>query len=182
MDIPIIANELCIRPFAENDVAAFVSAVHESAPTVGAWMPWCVATYSEADARSWFELCLSRLRAGSAYDLGVFGANGVDLYGGVAINQINISYRTGNIGYWVRQSRHRQGVATRAVRSIAAYGLKQLKLKRLEIVVAEKNLASRAVAEKVGAVLECIAPDRLVMGQRAMPAAVYVITPGLKGF
>jgi len=182
MDTAIIANDLCIRPFAESDVSAFVFAVHESVETVGVWMPWCVATYSEGDARLWFEKCLANVRAKIAYDLGIFDASGNELYGGISINQININHKVANIGYWVRQSRQRQGIATRAVRSISDYGFKQLKLTRLEIVAAEKNRPSRAVAENVGAVLECIAPDRIAIKSRAISAAVYSIVPGLSGF
>jgi ribosomal-protein-serine acetyltransferase len=174
---PLIDHDLCIRPFAEGDVAAFVEAVHESVKTVGVWMPWCVATYSEADARLWFAQCLANLRANTAYDLGIFSSTGAELYGGISINQINVNHKMGNIGYWVRQSHQGKGIATRAVRCIAGYGFSQLKLTRLEIVAAEKNLPSRAVAQKVGAVLECIAPNRLVVKQRAIAAAVYSMLP-----
>lgn len=182
MDAPIVANDLCIRPFNEGDVSAFVSAVHESVATVGAWMPWCHAAYSEADARSWFDHCLASLRAERAYDVGVFAADGQELYGGVAINQLNGEHNFGNVGYWVRQSCQRRGVATRAVRIIRAYGFDCLKLTRLEIVAAVNNRPSRGVAERVGAVFECIARNRLVVNGQPVSAAVYSLTPEQNGF
>jgi RimJ/RimL family protein N-acetyltransferase len=40
---------------------------------------------------------------------------GRTFYGGIAINQINREHEFGNIGYWVRQSRQRRGIALRAV-------------------------------------------------------------------
>jgi RimJ/RimL family protein N-acetyltransferase len=86
----------------------------------------------------------------------------------------------GNIGYWVRQSRQQQGVATRAVRTIAAYGFSCLELTRLEIVAAVDNGPSRAVAEKVGAVFECVARNRLIVNGHPVAAAVYSLTPGSK--
>ena len=178
MNMPLTANDLCIRPFLEADVPAFVGAVRESVDTVGAWMPWCHAGYSDAEARSWFEQCLANFDAASAYDLGIFTSDGGTLLGGVSINQINIQHGFGNVGYWVRQSRQRQRVATRAVQLIGRYGFSSLKLTRLEIVVVVDNLASRGVAEKVGAVYECIARNRLVVDGKPMHAVVYSITPG----
>ena len=182
MNTPLIASHLCIRPFGDDDVTAFVAAVRESVATVGAWMPWCHASYSETEARAWFEQCLANLRAARAYDVGVFAADGEELLGAVSINQINVQHNFGNVGYWVRQSRQRRGIATRAVRLMGSYGFDRLKLTRLEIVAAVDNLASRGVAEKVGAVYECIARNRLIANGRPVLAAVYSITPDQIGF
>ena len=78
--------------------------------------------YSEAEARSWFEQCLANLRAGRAYDVGIFAADGGELLGGVGINQLNVQHNFGNVGYWVRHSHQRRRVATRAVRIMGGYG------------------------------------------------------------
>ena len=86
------------------------------------------------------------------------------------------------IGYWVRQTCQRQGIATRAVQSIAEYGFGQLKLTRLEIVAPEQNVPSRRVAEKVGAVFECIARNRVRVHGKPQPAAIYSFVPEQFGF
>ena len=51
-----------------------------------------------------------------------------------------------------------QGIATAAVRLIARFGFEDLGLQRLELLVAADNLASRRVAEKVGARFEGVLP------------------------
>jgi len=177
MEAPLLADGLCIRPFADQDVAEFVTAVRESVATVGAWMPWCVGDYSSEDAKAWFDECSANLSASHAYDVGIFSPEGRTFYGGIAINQINREHEFGNIGYWVRQSRQRRGIALRAVRVIAAFGFNFLKLTRLEIVAPEDNIASRGVAEKAGATFECVARNRLVIKGRPVAAAVYSLTP-----
>ena len=65
---------------------------------------------------------------------------------------------------------------------IAAHGFNYLKLTRLEIVVAEENRPSRGVAEKAGATFECIARNRLVVGERPITGAVYSLVPEQYGF
>lgn len=174
---PLIAPGLCIRPFQEVDAAAFVAAVRESVSSVEPWMPWCHEAYSMDEARAWFAQCEQNLQSGAACDLGIFDRDERTLLGSIGINQINPQHKIGNIGYWVRQTRQRRGIATRAVRIMADYGFRELQLTRLEIVIALGNDASRRVAEKAGATFECIARNRLILRDGPVPAAVYSLIP-----
>ncbi len=174
---PLIAHDLCIRPFREKDGPAFVEAVLESVATVGVWLPWCHGNYSIVEAEAWFGYCEGQLQAELSYELGIFHAATSELLGGVGINQINQDHNFANEGYWVRQTQQRKGIASRAVQIISSFGFRQLDLTRLEIVAAEGNLPSRKVAEKVGAVFECIARNRLMLHDQPIPAAVYSLVP-----
>jgi ribosomal-protein-serine acetyltransferase len=145
-----VNQEVYIRPFHENDGLAFVEAVNESIATVGVWMDWCHQGYTREEAESWFKVCKQNFAASQSYDFGIFALSTDQVLGGIAINQINKEHNFGNIGYWVRQSQQGKGVASRATQAIAAFGFQELKLTRLEIIIAEENLASRRVAEKMG--------------------------------
>ena len=170
---PLFAGDICLRPFEKRDVPAFVEAVRESHATVGRWMNWCRSDYSIADAEIWFALAGKNLQEGTAYEVGVFTADGKILLGGVGLNQFNRHHNFCNLGYWVRESRQGQGVATRASRALAEFGFRELKLARIEIVVAQGNLSSQRVAQKIGASFECVARKRLVIAGRSQAAAVY---------
>ena len=179
---PIISRDLCIRPFRKSDAGLFVAAALESVSTVGAWMTWCRDGFALGDAEAWFNACDRNLASGTAYDLGTFAIDGTKLLGGIAINQINRRQNFGNIGYWVRQTCQREGIATRAAQAIAEYGFGQLKLTRLEFVAPETNTPSRRVAEKVGAVFECIARNRVMVHGNPQHAAIYSLVPEQCGF
>ena len=170
---PLFVDTLCIRPFEARDVTAFVEAVRESLATVGRWMSWCRNDYSIADAEAWFALASKNLHARIAYELGIFAADEKTLLGGVGLNQFNREHNFCNLGYWVRESRQGEGVATQAVRALAGFGFRELKLARIEIVVAQGNIASHRVAQKAGATFECIARNRLMLSGRSQTAAVY---------
>jgi RimJ/RimL family protein N-acetyltransferase len=166
-----------LRPFRYSDATQFATAVRESEATLSRWMPWAHQDYSVRDARLWVELCGENLAAGYSYDIGVFSADGRELYGGVALNQLSPEHGMANLGYWIRQSRQGQGLATRAAVLMACYGFHRLRLTRVEIIAAEDNVASRRVAEKTGALLECIARNRLVLHGIPCRAAVYSLVP-----
>ncbi|OWW19191.1 GNAT family N-acetyltransferase [Noviherbaspirillum denitrificans] len=172
------AEGLCIRPFRAGDAEAFAAAVRESVATVGQWLPWCHSAYGAKEARVWIGQCAVRLNMGVSYDVGIFTEDDETLLGGVAINQIDHVHNAGNVGYWVRESMQRRGIGTRAARMIAKYGFDTLRLTRLEIVAAEHNHPSRAVAERLGARFECIARNRLFVRGAPLDAAVYSLIPG----
>ena len=100
------------------------------------------------------------------------------VWGGVGINQINRAYNFGNLGFWVRASRVRNGVAISAARLAARFAFRELALTRVELVALVDNLASRRVAEKLGATFECAARNRLVHNGVPFAAAMYSLVPG----
>ena len=139
-------------------------------------MSWCHDDYSLEEAQSWQQLCEQAWTTESSYPLLVTDAASGDPLGMVDINQISRDHHIGNLGYWIVSSQTRRGVATAAARMMAHFGLTELGLVRLEIVTMVDNTASRRVAEKLGATLECIARNRLMGWGRPHDAAVYSLT------
>ncbi|MBY4896708.1 GNAT family N-acetyltransferase [Cupriavidus sp. AU9028] len=176
--MPIMRGDgFSLRPFRQADAEQFATAVRESMSTLGRWMPWASPRYSVRDAQLWFELCTENMASGLAYDIGVFSEDGRQLYGGVALNQLMPECNMANLGYWIRQGRQGKGLATRAAVMMACFGFHRLRLTRIEIVADRDNVASRRVAEKTGAMLECIARNRLVLNGVPRPAAIYSLVP-----
>lgn len=168
---------LLLRAFEESDAAAYVPAAQESIATVGQWMPWCTPAFSAADALAWFAQCRVDQAAQQAHEFGVFDANTGVLLGGAGLNAINDQNRMCNLGYWVRQSAQRQGVALRVVQALLPYAFDTLGMQRVEIVVACGNTASEGVARKAGAQLEGVARNRLQLHGRAMDASMFSLIP-----
>ncbi|XLZ71017.1 GNAT family N-acetyltransferase [Massilia sp. SR12] len=178
---PLTFEGLVLRPFHSADAPAFVTAVLESTDTVGRWMPWCKNTYSEREALEWFAVCEAAHSAGSAFDFGVFCQDTGEFLGGAGLNQIMQQHRFCNLGYWVRQSRQRQGIASRCLKALALHAFEKLLLHRVEIVVAVGNHASEALAVKAGALRECIARNRLYIHDQSVSAHVFSLVPGSSG-
>ncbi len=176
--VPILRGDgFSLRPFRQADAEQFAAAVQESMSSLAPWMPWAHLRYSVRDAQLWIDTCADNLSAGLSYDIGIYSQDGRVLFGGVALNQISAENRMANLGYWVRRSRQGEGLATRAAWMMAGFGFHRLHLTRIEIVAAEQNLASRRVAEKTGALLECIARNRLVLRGVPCRAAIYSLVP-----
>ena len=70
-----------------------------------------------------------------------------------------------------------RGFAVGAVKLTAAFAFETLGLMRIEIVAAADNAGSRRVAEKAGALFECLARNRLLIHGKPVTAAVYSLIP-----
>lgn len=173
----ISAGRFLLRPFQPSDVAAFVPAVRESLATVGKWMSWAHENYSAADAESWFALCDQQRDGAISYEFGIFQAESGSFVGGCGLNQFNQPNEFCNLGYWVRQSQQRKGAALAAIGALAGFGFSELKLGRIEIVVAEGNAPSLAVAVKAGAHCEGLARNRLKVHGAFVDAYVFSMVP-----
>lgn len=167
-------SSVLIREHREEDVEASYSAVRESADELGRWMPWCYPDYSRQDAKSWVSGAAARFTEGSAFEF-VISNNSGDYLGGCGLNQMRPLDRVANLGYWVRTSKCSSGIATCAARQLVSWAFEKTDLVRLEIIVGVGNVASRRVAEKLGAVCEGVLRKRVFLNGRSEDAFMLAL-------
>jgi ribosomal-protein-serine acetyltransferase len=177
----LCSTNLIFRPLALSDAPEFVDAVVESSLTLPIWMPWAHVQYSLTDALVWIEQCQQGWKDRSSFEFGIFDAESNAFVGGCGLNQFNHAHKYCNLGYWVRQSYHRRGAATQAVRALSSFAFNELKLGRVEIVVGVGNAASLGAARKAGAIEEGVARNRLKLGDRFIDAHVLALVPPMPG-
>jgi RimJ/RimL family protein N-acetyltransferase len=165
-------HSVSIRPLTESDAETLLAAVRESYDDVSPWMVWCRPDYSIEHALSWIRSTITGRDAGSAYEFGVFDAQGM-FAGACGVNHINHVDRFANLGYWVRTSATRRGIAPAAALAVAKWTFANTELNRLEIVAAVGNHRSQRVAQKAGALREGILRQRMLVGGRPSDAVMY---------
>lgn len=175
--IELALGELVLRPYRADDAPALHAGVRESIESVGRWLPWCHAGYSEADGASWIAHCAEAWSRGDQYTFAIFDIASAEFLGAVGLSQRNREHNFAGIGYWIRESARGRGLAARAGRTVAAFGFDQIKLSRIEILAAVGNHASRRTAENIGASFEGIARNRLSVREGLVDAAVYALIP-----
>jgi RimJ/RimL family protein N-acetyltransferase len=166
-----------IRPYQPDDAAALCAAARESTGEVFRWLEWCHPQYSLEEAAEWTRSRAAPAADGSEHSFAIVGSEGRYL-GGCGLNQINRTHRFANLGYWVRTSATRQGVATAAVRQLADFAFTRTDLVRLEIVCAVGNDASQRVAARAGATREGVLRNRLLVHGRPVDAVMFSLVRG----
>ena len=161
-----------IRPYQLSDAETLYEAAKESVAELLPFLPWCHPGYVIDEARSWIQFQVEQFQLGKEYQFVIASADGKFL-GGCGLNAIDRENRRANLGYWIRSSKIRQGVATAATRLLVSWAFDNTELNRLEIVVSTVNIASLRVAEKAGAVREGTLQSRLLLHGVAHDAVVF---------
>jgi RimJ/RimL family protein N-acetyltransferase len=175
-----VSVALCrIRAYEPDDAGALWEAARESVGEVSRWLPWCHAQYSVAEAVEWVRSRAPLAVEGREYSFAILGPEG-EFLGGCGLNQVNRVHRFANLGYWVRTSATGRGVATEAVRQLAAFAFARTDLVRLEIVCAVGNERSQRVAERAGAVREGTLRHRLLLHGQPADAVMYSLVRGAR--
>ena len=176
-EIKLTDGVVLLRPYGSGDVEHLYQAARESVTEMSPWMSWFHAAYSIEESRAWVESRAEAWEKGTEYDFAITDAKDGSFLGGCGLNHIDYKNRIANLGYWVRTSRTKRGVASAAVRFLVQFGLGKLKLNRIEIMAAVGNKASQRVAEKVGARREGILRNRIVVRDRVCDAVMFSLIP-----
>ena len=166
-------NGVGIRRYRMEDVDALFTAARESVRELSVWMPWCSESYSRVDSEAFVQSREAEWERGEHYSFVIYDTSHGQFLGSVGLNFINRIHQFANLGYWVRTSHTRRGVATTAARMAARFGLVELGFNRLEIVTAAGHVASQRVAKKVGAHCEGVLRKRLIIHNQIHDAVMF---------
>jgi RimJ/RimL family protein N-acetyltransferase len=175
--VRLASARVVLRPYQPGDEHALYEAARESVAEVGAWLSWCHPDYRLEEARGWVEHCARAWQQGTEYEFATTRKSDGRFLGGCGLNHIDRVNRVANLGYWVRTSQTRRGVATAAALLLMQFGFGELKLNRIEVIAATGNVASQRVAEKIGATREGILRNRLAVHDRVFDAVIFSLLP-----
>ena len=169
-------DRLAIRCYEPADAAVVKEAVDSSREHLKPFMAWAW------NAPEPVELAEQRLRGfqeqferGENFTYGLFTLDEAELVGGAGLHR-----RVGpgglEIGYWIRASRVRQGLATEAAAALTRVAFERCGVDFVEIRIDPANTASLAVPAKLGYVHEATLRQRLPPnrpGEERRDAAVF---------
>lgn len=168
----IASERMTLRPPRSNDARAVAQAVAESFASIDRWMGWASEDYDAEQARTWIEAAIGLRASGEAFEYLAHDRRG-QLLGGLVVSRIHPIHRFANLGYWIRTSMQGRGLATEAARRLAEASLVEGGLERIELVIPERHLESRRVAERLGATYEGVQRRRMWLRDEAHDAAMY---------
>jgi RimJ/RimL family protein N-acetyltransferase len=173
MVLPTLRDgDLVLRPKRLEDLDAITAACQD--PEIPRWT-LVPSPYTRADAEAFLARSAEEEAAGQSANLLAVDARDGTLLGSFSVMGLDREPGYGEIGYWVAREARGRGVATRAVRLLSEWAVRELGLTRVEILVHEDNAPSRRVAEKAG-FRDTGELTRLPRGDHDEPVyAVYVL-------
>jgi RimJ/RimL family protein N-acetyltransferase len=176
-NLQLTDGPILLRPPQPDDIPAITAAVRESLPELHPWMDWATEAYDETVAGRWLEFAGIAWEHSSAFHFIIVDAKSGEYIGNCGIDGVNQGHRSCNLGYWVRTSRTKQGIASRVAKLAARFAFESVGLIRIEIIIASGNIASQRVAQKAGAHYEGTLPNRVIVRTDVYNAVIYSLTP-----
>jgi RimJ/RimL family protein N-acetyltransferase len=163
-----------LRAPGPEDVPALVAACQD--PLIDRFTP-LPSPYTEADARVWVDGAAASRESGEALNLIIAPADGDAVLGTVGLLRPDWTHRTAEVGYLVAPEARGAGVAARAARLLATWGLTALRLARVSAEIDADNAASQRAAQRAGFTREGVLRSAIEVKGRRWSLAVYSLLP-----
>ncbi|MBA3364611.1 MAG: GNAT family N-acetyltransferase [Actinobacteria bacterium] len=162
---------LVLRAFTPADAPNIAAACRDA--DIARFIPLIPSPYTEEDARQYVDM-VSSWDAGERRAFAIADDESGELLGSIDVRLGEI----GSIGYWVAPAARGQGVATRALRLVSRWAVREQGVERLELTTHPENIASQRVAEKAGFQREGVlrAHTRFSDGRR--DSVMFSLLPG----
>jgi RimJ/RimL family protein N-acetyltransferase len=152
---------LVLRCWEPSDAPALAQAIMKSLEHLRPWLPWAHTEPESAEAkiqkiRQW----RSKFDRGEDYLFGIFDRESSDCLGATGFHS-RIGAGAREIGYWIRADCAGQGLMTEAAGALTRVGFEHDGLHRIEIQCDPTNLASAAIARKLGFHEALVIPKRV---------------------
>ena len=160
-----------LRPWRPADAQVIVECV-DGDPEITRWLDRVPQPYTLDDSEAYIGGLGEQSFAITDASTGrVLGSIGVTL---------NETGDVGEVGYWLRADARGNGITTRALALVSAWGIERDGVERLQLRADIENTASRRVAEKAGFAFEGVLRNaywnpRL---ERRVSWAIYSLLPG----
>ena len=188
-----MTERLVARCWDPDDAPKLKEAVDASLEHLRPWMPWAESEPQTLEEKT--EL-IKRFRAnfdsGDNFTCGIFSADEAQVLGGTGLHP-RIGPGGLEIGYWIRGSATRQGIATESAAALTRAGFEVCESDRIEIRIEPRNEASFGIPRKLGFVEEATLRRRLPSGEAGPLRDVTIFTmfredfdpslaPGIRAF
>lgn len=162
---PIIltTDRLRLRPLGPGDADAVYEACQD--PDIPRWTT-VPSPYTRENAADFTgRICPEGWRDDTLYNFGVFTREGDHLVGSmglVRLSALNGPERQAELGYWTAKEQRGKGYTAEAGRAVCAWAFDGLGVERVEWYAEAGNEGSRAVALKIGFVMEGTVRSKIV--------------------
>ena len=157
----LVTERLFLRPYEPRDAPLLKEAIDSSLDHLRAFMDWAwAAPEPVGDVRKRLRAFRDAFRHGDDWIYGLFELDEATVIGGAGLHR-RVGPEALEIGYWIRSSHVRRGLATEAAAGLTRLAFEVCGAVRVEIHVDPGNAASIAVADRLGYVREATLRKRL---------------------
>jgi RimJ/RimL family protein N-acetyltransferase len=142
-------ERVTLRRYRWTDSATLKDAIAASIDELRVWMPWAQSAPTEASVLAFLGPAVAQFGGDAAANYAITLRETGELVGGCGLMP-RIGAGALEIGYWVHSAFHRRGIASESARLLTDAALAIPDVERVEIHCDPGNIASAAVARRLG--------------------------------
>lgn len=169
----VIDNDVVLKLLDTLHADQLTELTDSCRPYLKEWLPWVDGSKSIEDTKAFIEMTKTQFASNNGFQAGIWYRG--KIAGVIGYHGMNWSHNSTSIGYWLGARYQGNGVMTKACRVFVDYAFRELKLNRVEVRCAERNLKSRAIPERLGFVKEGIIRDAEWLYDHYVDDVVYGI-------
>lgn len=169
----VIDNDVVLKLLDTLHADQLTELTNSCRPYLKEWLPWVDGSKSIEDTKAFIEMTKTQFASNNGFQAGIWYRG--KIAGVIGYHGMNWSHNSTSIGYWLGARYQGNGVMTKACRVFVDYAFRELKLNRVEVRCAERNLKSRAIPERLGFVKEGIIRDAEWLYDHYVDDVVYGI-------
>jgi ribosomal-protein-serine acetyltransferase len=168
-----LTDDLQLHLVNDSCVPDYVRLAKENFDYLAKWLEWPRFCVSNEDFSKFIIDSIDSYKAGKSMNCAIRYKGA--LAGVAGFNKIDRKLCRVEIGYWIGAGFQGNGIATEICRFLTSYAFETLQLDVVKISVAEENVRSRAVCERLGMKLEGIISNEERIGDNVLNHAVYSV-------
>ena len=159
----IESGPIYLRPLLLSDAEGIFDAIDISRDELRPWMFWEPETKVAEDTLVYIRRTQMLRRKELGFDFGIFDILTHAYLGGVGVGGVSNIHRFGEMGYWVRSDRHREGIAYTVSVMMLRFAFEILKLHKVKARANVANGPSLSLLRKLTFKQEGISRDDLLV-------------------
>lgn len=175
LHVPDLRDEVVrLRLPVQRDVDAITDACQD--PEIPRFTR-VTSPYGRDDALEYVSRTKSAWHDGTSAGFVIADAGDDTLLGSIGVMRFDDTRTVAEVGYWVARGVRRHGVATRSVRLVSDWALRDLGIARLELMTRVENVASQRVAERAGFTREGVLRSYMTHGCGLADVVMFSMIP-----
>lgn len=163
-----------LRELTGGDAGALYALVDGNRKYLRQWLPWVDIQQGSQDSAGFIEGARHDNRAGVALTLGIEHQG--DIVGVIAFHEFDSDNRQTSMGFWISSSHQGKGIVSSSCERLIEYAFTDLGLNRVVMKIAEENIRSRRVAERLGLACEGTCRQSEWLYDHFVDQVIYAIT------
>ena len=166
-----VRENVKLRLVKPDDAKSLYDQIEKTRSQLAKYMPWGESTQSIEDEREFLEYCQVRMESQKLWNASIL----IDgkAVGMIDLHNIDFDNQHAEVGYWLGNEYQGNGVMTDCLKKLLDIGFDELNLHKIKLLAEVVNVASNAVAKKVGFKLEGTLKDEIFSDGQFHDASLY---------